>query len=225
MIGWILFADAVAHLVKKHGIAEREAGRQIVTAARHGTIYTQGRIYHDRGQPFVIAPVAWDGMDPYPALSMLCTPNPGTTVQEPFLGAPKVVSVEIHAGSLEAWAAGQPKPPAPFIERPVPDELRASPLVWRELHRPASEYLDAANHPPTETIKKESQDVEAASPQTLRPRGAPPIKKQTILSEMRKMDPAELAGMKEEAMSALFGAARSTCRDYRREVLAEIGGK
>src|SRR5271169_3758507 len=97
MIGWVLFADAVAHLVKEHGITEGEAARQIITAARHGAVFTQGRVYHGQGQPFIIAPAAWDGMDPYPALSMLCTPNPGSVVQELFLKSSNVFRVEIDA--------------------------------------------------------------------------------------------------------------------------------
>jgi hypothetical protein len=136
MIGWVLFADAVAHLVKEHGITEGEA--QIITAARHGAVFTQGRVYHGQGQPFVIAPAAWDGMDPYPALSMLCTPNPGSVVQEPFLTSSNVFRVEIDAISLEAWVAGEPRPAAPHIEQPVPDSLRDSPLAWLD-------YLSAAS--------------------------------------------------------------------------------
>jgi hypothetical protein len=142
--GWILFADAVTRIVKEHGVADREAARQIITAARQGALYTQGRLHHAKGQPFAIAPAAWDGMDPYPALSMLCTPNPDTEVQEPFLAMPNVHAVEIHAGSFEAWLAGKERPPVPIMQ-PITMSfaLRYSALIWRELHFAADTKMAA----------------------------------------------------------------------------------
>lgn len=142
-LGWILLVDAVAKIVDERQMGRQAAVRQIVTAARNGALYTQGRLHHAKGPLFSISPAAWDGMDPYPALSMLCTPNPGAVVQEPFLGAPKVCEVEIDGRSLDAWMAGHPRPPAP-ITQPVDDGLQNSPLVWRDLQQQFSGANDAA---------------------------------------------------------------------------------
>jgi hypothetical protein len=132
--GWILLIDAVTMVVNECKLERREAARRIVAAARNGELYTQGRLDNAKGPPFAISPAAWDGMDPYPARNTLCTPNPGTVVQEPFLQASKVEHVEIDGGSLDAWMAGRPRPPAPHIDHPVPEKLRKSPLVWLDLH-------------------------------------------------------------------------------------------
>jgi hypothetical protein len=132
-LGWIGLVDAVAKIAKEHNLDKWEAAKQIVTAARNGSLYTQGRLYQDKGLPFAINPAAWDGMDPYPALNMLCTPNSGTVVQEAFLRAPNVHRVEIHGGSLDAWIAGHERPRAPLMGA-ISDALRRSPLVWLELH-------------------------------------------------------------------------------------------
>lgn len=43
-----------------------------------------------------------------------------------------------------------------------------------------------------------------------------------VANEMRKLDPAELECMKEEAMAAMFGASRDTCRKVRNKVLADL---
>ena len=110
--GWTLLADAIAKLARVSAISEQESARHIITAARDGALYTRGRLYHARGHSIALSPTAWDGMDPYPALSMLCPPNPGHEVQEPFLGAPVVCEVEIHTASLEAWMVGEAKPSA-----------------------------------------------------------------------------------------------------------------
>jgi hypothetical protein len=172
--GWILFADAVTRIVKEHGVADREAARQIITAARQGALYTQGRLHHAKGQPFAIAHAAWDGMDPYPALSMLCTPNPDTEVQEPFLAMPNVHAVEIHAGSFEAWLAGKERPPVPIMQ-PITMSfaLRYSALIWRELHFAADTKMAA-------TAKVgEEVPVEAANPPEIRPGPKPGLDQST----------------------------------------------
>jgi hypothetical protein len=225
MIGWILFADAVAHLVKEHGIPEREAGGKIVTAARHGVLYTQGRLYHARGRPFIIAPEAWIGMDPDPALSRLCTPNPDTVVQEPFLKSPNVFVVEIHAGSLEAWVSGQPCPSAPHIEQPVPDELRTSPLVWRELHFAAALAEEApATSANSESAPPELVAESGPSSKTHKKRGPPPLKRTQVKEAMRKVGLQEVQRWSEEALVAQFGTSRTTCRDAKKELESEIVG-
>lgn len=56
-------------------------------------------------------------------------------------------------------------------------------------------------------------------------RGNPGTKTQTIKAQMRSMDRKMLRSMKEEVMASTFGAARSTCRTARKEVLAENGEK
>jgi hypothetical protein len=226
MIGWILFADALAHVAKQHEIDNREAARQIITAARQGALYTQGRLYHSKGRPFAISPAAWDGMDPYPALSTLCTPNPGLEIQDAFLGSPNGRDVEIHVGSLDAYVAGKPRPPAPIMQ-PVPDALRKSPLVWLELHpQPTGDGNETVTplSPSPVSATGETAKAEGQVPE-LRPRGKPATVGPAIVDKMRKMDRAKLAAMKEEEMAETFGASRSTTRDIRNKVLAENGGK
>jgi hypothetical protein len=159
-LGWISLVDAVAKIAREHNLDNGEAAKQIVTAARNGSLYTQGRLYNDKGLPFAINPGAWDGMDPYPAMNMLCTPNPGTVVQEPFLRAPNVHKVEIHGGSFDAWAAGQTRPPIPDLQ-PASDSLRNNPLVWGDLYpqpRTHGEVASADNGP------EENGDITGPAP-------------------------------------------------------------
>jgi hypothetical protein len=133
--GWIMVADAVAKLSKTSGISKPEAARHIIAAARDGVIYTRGRLYHARGHSIAISPAAWEGMDPDPVMSRLCPPNPGLEVQQPFLGAPVVFEVEVHAASFEAWKVGQPRAPAPIMQPiTMPSALRHAVLIWHELH-------------------------------------------------------------------------------------------
>jgi hypothetical protein len=54
-----------------------------------------------------------------------------------------------------------------------------------------------------------------------RPRGRKPAQRERVKTEMRRLDPSELASMKEEAMAVQFQAARDTCRRARNEVLVE----
>jgi hypothetical protein len=55
-----------------------------------------------------------------------------------------------------------------------------------------------------------------------RRRGRRPSKMPEVLAAMRKADPEELLHMKEERMAATYGAARSTCRDARNQVLGIV---
>jgi hypothetical protein len=57
----------------------------------------------------------------------------------------------------------------------------------------------------------------------LRSVGKPRTKGDGILAEMRKMDRLELSRMTEKDMEYRFEAVRSTCRNYRKQVLAENG--
>jgi hypothetical protein len=142
--GWTLLADAIAKLSKASGITKQEAAQHIVTAARDGALYTRGRLHHARGHSIAISPAAWEGMDPDPVMSRLCPPNPGLEVQEPFLGAPVVCEVEIHIASLEAWKAGEARPPVPIMQPiTMPSALRHIALVWRELHFAADTKMAA----------------------------------------------------------------------------------
>jgi hypothetical protein len=142
--GWTLIADAIAKLSKASGITKQEAAQHIVTAARDGALYTRGRLHHARGHSIAISPAAWEGMDPDPVMSRLCPPNPGLEVQEPFLGAPVVCEVEIHIASLEAWKAGEARPPVPIMQPiTMPSALRHIALVWRELHFAADTKMAA----------------------------------------------------------------------------------
>jgi hypothetical protein len=136
--GWTNLANAVAEIGRECGLSKQEAARQVITAARDGALYTRGRLYHVKGHSIAICPTAWEGMDPDPVMSRLCPPNAGLEVQEPFLGAPVVHEVEIHIGSLEAWKAGETRPPAPIMQPiTLSSVLRQSALLWRELHFPA----------------------------------------------------------------------------------------
>ena len=127
--GWTLLADAIAKLSEASGITKQEAAQHIVTAARDGALYTRGRLHHARGHSIPISPAAWEGMDPDPVMSRLCPPNPGLEVQEPFLGAPVVCEVEIYIASLEAWKAGETRPPVPVMQPPHA-RYQEWPLVW-----------------------------------------------------------------------------------------------
>ena len=144
--GWTLLADAIAKLSKASGITKQEAAQHIVTAARDGALYTRGRLHHARGHSIAISPAAWEGMDPDPVMSRLCPPNPGLEVQEPFLGAPVVCEVEIHTASLEAWKAGEARPPVPIMQPiTMSSALRHIALVWRELHFAADTKMAATS--------------------------------------------------------------------------------
>jgi hypothetical protein len=57
----------------------------------------------------------------------------------------------------------------------------------------------------------------------LRPVGRPPRKGDDILAQMREMSLLDLRELSEKQMEHSFGAARSTCRKYRKQVLAENG--
>lgn len=57
----------------------------------------------------------------------------------------------------------------------------------------------------------------------LRSVGHPRTKGDRILAEMREMDRFELRHMKGKEMEHRFKAVRSTCRHYRKQVLAENG--
>lgn len=78
------------------------------------------------------------------------------------------------------------------------------------------------------TIMELRQNREAASERAAtalggksRARGPAPRVSDRVAREMRGLDPAELEGMKEEAMKAMFGASRDICRKVRSQVLAE----
>lgn len=69
--------------------------------------------------------------------------------------------------------------------------------------------------------------AEAAAPRAAnlaptRSRGPRPTVSTAIMAKMRALDPTELATMKEEVMAATFGAGRTTCREARNKVLAEL---
>jgi hypothetical protein len=208
--GWTLLADAITRLSKASGITKQEAAQHIVTAARDGALYTRGRLHHARGHSIAISPAAWEGMDPDPVMSRLCPPNPGLEVQEPFLGAPVVCEVEIHIASLEAWKAGEARPPVPIMQPiTMSSALRHIALVWRELHFAADTKMAAT---------AEAAESRKAT-QPLRPKGNPGTKTEQITAEMRKMDPTELRAKKLKELAAQFHAAQSTCREARNTAL------
>ena len=215
--GWILFGDAVAKVAKEHDLDQRKAARLIITGARNGALFTQGRLHHVQGLLFTIAPAAWDGMDPYPALSMLCTPNPNTEIQEPFLDAPKICDVHIDGGSLDALLTGDVRPPPPPMQ-PLHARLENKPWVWMDMHQ---QKIASSSQPalvePTATAAGDSK--QANTPKT-RKRGVRAVKGPAIEARMRQMSRAELKGMKEVEMEATFGASRDVCRKARNSVLS-----
>jgi hypothetical protein len=220
--GWTLLADAIAKLSKASGITKQEAAQHIVTAARDGALYTRGRLHHARGHSIAISPAAWEGMDPDPVMSRLCPPNPGLEVQEPFQGAPVVCEVEIHTVSLEAWKAGEARPPVPIMQPiTMPSALRHSVLVWRELHFAADTKMAGIIDElwPSATSAAAPARKSKKAMQALRPKGNPGIKTERITAEMRKMDPTELRAKKLKELAALFSAAQSTCRKARNTAL------
>jgi hypothetical protein len=215
--GWILFADAVAKVAKEHDLDEQEAARRIISGARDGALYTKGHTHQENGLLFPISPAAWDGMDPYPALSMLCTPNANLEVQEPFLDAPMIHKVEIHGGSFDALLAGNVRPPPPIM-RPVHARLENKPWVWMDLLQQKS-----ASSQPAPIAAAAGVSKQANTPKP-RKRGVPAVKGPTVEAAMRKMDRTELDRMKEVEMEVTFGASRDICRTARNKVLSENVG-
>jgi hypothetical protein len=190
--GWTLLADAIAKLSNASGITKQEAARQVITAARDGALYTRGRLHHAKGYSFAISPAAWEGMDPDPVMSRLCPPNPDLEVQEPFLGAPVVHEVEIHNGSLEAWKAGDTRPPTPIMQPiTMPSALRHSALVWRELHFAADTKMAATEKAKPNKAKPNKADNVKAILRELHPDGVIPAWRATKLLLKRVNDTLE----------------------------------
>jgi hypothetical protein len=116
---WMLYSDAVTKVSDTMELDRERADRALVGGARNGALFTRARPHHDEADPIRLEPVAWRGMDPYRALSMLCTPNPGDRVQSAFVSAPMLHRVEFHVPTLVAWLSRQPQP-APAEIRPGP---------------------------------------------------------------------------------------------------------
>jgi hypothetical protein len=77
-----------------------------------------------------------------------------------------------------------------------------------------AQYLEGGNT----TLERQAKVPVARSS---RKRGARAWKTPAILEAMRRTDPEKLLDMKEEEMAANYGAARSTCREARNQVLGE----
>jgi len=67
------------------------------------------------------------------------------------------------------------------------------------------------------------QEIRGVKDSGLRSVGKPRAKGDRILAEMRNMDRFDLRNMSEKEMEHRFEAVRSTCRNYRKQVLAENG--
>jgi len=132
-------------------------------------------------------------------------------------GEPRYDVVRVRVGDvLRVW-------------KPLPDV--ATPSVADET--PNYEAIQPADVPPAaispvdDDAGRETETVGGAAERRakigLRPVGKPRIIGDIILSQMRKMDPTELRNMSEKQMKHFFKAERSTCRSYRRQVMAENG--
>jgi hypothetical protein len=107
MSDWLLYADTVSRTGEELKIDIERANRAVISGAVAGVLFTRGRPHHEQAEPIRLEPHAWRGMDPYRALSMLCTPNPGDRAQAAFVNAPMLHKVEFHVPTLDAWLSQQ----------------------------------------------------------------------------------------------------------------------